>query len=291
MQEPSWDAIRCFTVIADKGSFTDASGSLGLSVATLGRRIDSLEAAVGFKLLRRGPSGTSLTDQGRSILNLAKSGALHLDQISRAARAINLGLTQTPVRISSTESMIADVLAPNLPKLYQAVPGISVELETSNEPANLNAGNTDIAVRLARPRADTLITRQLQTIELGLYTSHAYLNGRDPAALQLGNEYLLWYDSAFGEIPENIWLKDAGLEQMVRLRAGSVRALTHAATNGLGIAPLPAFLANAAKLVRIPSAPLPDRKPFLVFHRDTRNNKIMKRVRQWIIECCEATFQ
>jgi DNA-binding transcriptional LysR family regulator len=64
MREPSWDAIRCFVAVSQCQSLSGAALQLDMSVATLGRRIDSLEADLGLKLLRRGPTGVQLTEQG-----------------------------------------------------------------------------------------------------------------------------------------------------------------------------------------------------------------------------------
>ena len=290
MSEPSWDAIRCFVAVANCGSLSEACTELNLSNATLGRRIDSLESALGLKLLRRGPTGAQLTEQGAAILKLAEPGARQLAQVIRAARALQSGPQVPPIRISATEPIIADVLAPRLARLLEHAPDTRIELEVSNALADLNAGTSDMAIRMLKPTDDSLVARRLSPIRLGLFCSPDYLAGRDPAQLQLAEERLLWLDRHYGDIAENIWLRSSGLETAVLMRSSSIRSLHNAAACGSGIAPLPVHSALAAKLVEIPGLALPARQPWLVFHRDTRSVKRLQVVRDWVSDCCVSAF-
>jgi DNA-binding transcriptional LysR family regulator len=261
-----------------------------MSVATLGRRIDSLEADLGLKLLRRGPTGVQLTEQGSAILKLADPGARQLAQVVRAARSLQAGPELPPIRISATEPLIADVLAPRLAALLAQAPDARIELEVSNALADLNSGASDLAIRMSNPADETLVARRLPTIRLGLFCSNSYLAGRNPEQLRLQDERLLWLDSQYGDIPENLWLKASGLESAVLMRSSSIRSLHNAAVSGSGIAPLPVYSAVAANLVEIPGPALPARQPWLVFHRDTRSIKRLQVVRDWVFECCVSTF-
>jgi DNA-binding transcriptional LysR family regulator len=158
-------------------------------------------------------------------------------------------------------------------------------LEVSNDIANLNAGRTDVAIRMVRPAEETLIARRLPVIRLGLFASPDYLKGRDLDRLVLSDEHLVWLDRQYGEIAENTWLKAQGLEASIRLSSSSVRALLNAAVEGVGIAPLPAFAARKAGLIEVPHRAMPERQPWLVFHRDTKTNPRLQLVRDWIVTC------
>lgn len=290
LAEPNWEAIKGFVAVARRGSLTEASAELGVSIATLGRRIDGLESELGLKLLRRGPTGTQVTDAGRAVLEHADKGARHMAQIVRVARALVSGPLETPVRISSTEPVISDVLAPRVGSVLERSPGLRLELEVSTDITNLNAGEADIAIRLANPRTETLIARRLPVVRLGLFCSKAYLAGRAPSCLRLSDEHLLWLDARYGDIPENRWIRERGLEPALVLRSSSIRALHRAAEAGAGIAPLPHYSAAPAGLVEVPTSGLPARQPWLVFHRDTRTNARMRCVRDWVSACCRAAF-
>lgn len=280
-----WEAIRCFVAVARRGSLSEAAEELGMSIPTISRRIDSLEAQLGLKLLMRGPRGASLTEAGQAILQVAEPGARHLSQVARRARALQEGPNLPAVRISATEGVVADILAPRLASLRALDPAIAIDLEVSNDIADLNAGRTDVAIRMVRPVEDTLIARRLPPIRLGLFASPAYLGGKDLDRLVLQEEHLLWLDRSYGEIAENVWLKAQGLEPIIRFSTSSVRALLTAASQGVGIAPLPAYTALAAGLIEVPHRPMPDRQPWLVFHRDTKTNARLQMVRDWIVAC------
>jgi DNA-binding transcriptional LysR family regulator len=103
--------------------------------------------------------------------------------------------------------------------------------------------------------------------------------------LVLQDEHLLWLDRQYGAIAENLWLKAQGLDATIRFCSSSVRSLLNAAVAGVGIAPLPAFAARQAGLIEIPLRILPDRQPWLVFHRDTKTNARLQLVREWIVTC------
>lgn len=284
----NWEYLRCFAAVGDKGNLTAAARELNVSTATLGRRIDALELALGLRVLRRTPSGASLTEDGKAILALVRPGGEYLDQISRLAHTLRETSQSPPVRISSTEPVIADVLTPALPMFFAEHPDVRLELETSLEVSNLNIGESDIAVRMFQPKSETLIARKLPNIPLGLYCSDGYLAGRDPNDLLLPRERLVWYDKAYGDIAENVWIREQGLSEQICLRSGSVRALQKAAEAGVGIAPVPTFLAAKTDLVPVPSATLPVRQTWIVFHRDTRHSAHQKRIRRWIRSAFQA---
>lgn len=278
-----WDNVQSFVIVARLGSLTAAAAEMRLSVATLGRRIDALEQSLGIMLLRRGPAGTRLTEQGKALLGLAEAGAHHLDQLGRAAKAMQAGNAIVPVRISSTEPILTDILAPKTAQFVQRHPHIQLQLSASNEAVNLNVGDADIAIRLAAPSSDTLVARKLPAIALGLYCSPGYLAERSTDRVDLADEALLAYDNLYGDIPENRWITAYGLEHRVVMRSGSVRTLLRAAQHDAGIALLPEFLARRAGLVPIPLALGIKRQPWLVFHRDTRRAVHMQTVRRWIV--------
>ncbi|MCA3696959.1 LysR family transcriptional regulator [Aquidulcibacter sp.] len=284
-QALDWEAIRCFVAVARRGSLSEAADELGMSIPTISRRIDGLETQLALKLLQRGPRGARLTEAGHAILQVAEPGARQLSQIARRARALQEGPNLPAVRISATESVIADVLAPRLDCLRAQDPSISIDLEVSNDIANLNAGRTDVAIRMVRPAEETLMARRLPVIRLGLFASPDYLKGKDLDRLVLSDEHLVWLDRQYGEIAENIWLKAQGLEASIRFSSSSVRALLNAAVAGVGIAPLPAYAARKAGLMEVPHRAMPERQPWLVFHRDTKTNPRLQLVRDWIVTC------
>ncbi|QTD57169.1 LysR family transcriptional regulator [Parasphingorhabdus cellanae] len=285
-----WDTVRCFIEVAEKRSLMAAANTLGMSNATLGRKIDALEVATGLQLILRGPGGVALTDQGKEVLALAKAGGDHLFQMERLAFSLKSDRRALPIRISTTETMVSAVLAPHLSLLWDKHPGLVVDLIMSTELADLNRREADIAVRLARPKSEGLITRKLPEITAGLYASTGYLNGRDPGSLDLRHEKLAGLDDQFGDIPESVWIRQHELQQALSVQSSSIYALMEVAKSGAAIAMVPDFLAQRHGLFRVSAPPIPVRKPWIVFHRDNRRNREIRAVRDWIVACCQNSF-
>lgn len=135
----------------------------------------------------------------------------------------------------------------------------------------------------------SLLARRLAPIRLGLFGSAGYFNGRSAEKIKPADETLIWLDASYGDIAENIWLKQNGLDGQVRYRSTSVRSLLTACSAGLGAAPLPVFTARDSGLIEIPSHGFPTRQPWLVIHNDTRPSQRLSAVRQWVVETFRKT--
>ncbi|MEM0955154.1 MAG: LysR family transcriptional regulator [Pseudomonadota bacterium] len=286
----NWDDIRIFLAAAESGSLSAAASRLGLSVATVGRRLDAIERTLEVKLLHRSSAGATLTAEGNRILAMANDAATSIFELERAAAALKESASLEPVSLSCTETIAADILAPALPALAQRYPELQLALEVANENVSLARRKADLTIRLARPTEENLVVRRLPTISLSLYASKSYLNGRPLGSISLEQEALIGYSLSYRDLPESQWLAERNLSSQIRMRSTSVRALLNAAVAGYGIAVLPDHLANQAGLVQLETRGLPPRQPYLVFHRDMRNVARVKAVRQWVIDTFESTL-
>jgi DNA-binding transcriptional LysR family regulator len=281
-----WDDLRCFIAVADAGTLSAAARRVGLSVATIGRRLDALEAALGLRLADRSPEGAALTGSGHRVLALAQAGADQLVQIERVAAALRRGEWSDPVRITATEPIVSEILAPALPALWRSDPRIRIELQSSTEVARLASREADIAIRLFEPKGDSLFIRKLPVLSMSVYASRLYLGGRAADEVDLGRERLLSFNDSYGRIPETTWIETLGLEGRVAFKTSSTRALLKAVSAGAGLALLPDLFARRVPgLVPIPMAKaLPSRTPWLVVHRDLRRARHLRPVRAWIVQ-------
>lgn len=64
--------LKTFVEVASKGSFSKASETLFISPTAIMKQINSLENELGLKLIKRSPTGISLTRAGESIYDDAK---------------------------------------------------------------------------------------------------------------------------------------------------------------------------------------------------------------------------
>ncbi len=287
----NWDEVRIFLAVMESRSLSAAALELGMSVATVGRRLESLEASLGLRLLHRSSSGTEPTVEGARLYAAASGAAAGLQQLERLAASLRERADIEPVSVSCTETIAADILAPALPVLEQSHPGLQLDIEVANETVSLARRQADLSIRLARPTEENLVTRKLPAIALGLYASSEYLAGRPPRSLALQQESLLGYSLSYRDLPESRWFTERGLDARIRLRSSSVRTLLNAARAGYGIALLPHYLGSQTGLLQIPARGIPPRQPYLVFHRDMRNVKRIKAVRQWVFDALETALR
>ena len=73
MKEIGWDDLQVFYHVADSGGLSGAGRALGLSAATVGRRMLSLEQATGQALFERSQAGYALTGAGRALFQKVRA--------------------------------------------------------------------------------------------------------------------------------------------------------------------------------------------------------------------------
>lgn len=276
--------------IRDAGTLSAAAKARGVAVSTVSRRIETLEAMLGVQLVDRRTDGVRLTQNGLAIAEAAEPLAEHLLRVRRLAASLSKGAITVPVRISATEFVISDVLAPALNRLWESGADFPVHLQSQADVVSLAGRDADLAIRMVRPEGASLYARRLADIRLGFFAAPDYLAGRSPAEIDLQSEKLLIYDESYGRLPELDWIARQGLSDAVVMRTGSTRGLLTAAQSGAGIALLPsAFAARSGALISIPlPAGLPTRQPWLIVHRDLRQLPAVRIVQKWIVSAFAA---
>lgn len=276
--------------IRDAGTLSAAAKARGVAVSTVSRRIETLETTLGLQLVDRRTDGARLTQSGLAVAEAAEPLAEQLLRVRRLVDSLRKGVPSTPVRVSATEFVISDVLAPALNRLWEMGADFPVHLQSQADVVSLAGRDADLAVRMIRPEGASLYARRLADIRLGLFAAPAYLAGRSPAALHLPSEKLLAYDDSYGRLPELDWLARQGLAAAVVMRTASTRGLLTAAEAGGGIALLPsAFASRSRSLISIPlPSPLPTRQPWLIVHRDLRRLPTVRIVQRWIVSAFAA---
>ena len=274
--------------VAHAGSLSGAAKRRGVAVSTIARRIDALEAHLRLRLLDRRSDGVRLTAEGARIAELAEPLAEQIARVARAAEGLRAGTLATPVRVTATEFVVSDILAPALPRLWAAGPNFPVHLQSQADVVSLAARDADVAVRMSRPEGASLIVRKLGDLSMGWYAAPSLLAGRDPGSVDLSRERLLAYDDSYGRLPELDWIQTQGLAGALVMRTGSTRALLTAARAGGGVALLPCLFGDrdAGLVCVVKPSSLPSRTPWLIVHRDLRRLPNIRIVSRWIV----ATF-
>jgi DNA-binding transcriptional LysR family regulator len=209
--------------IRDAGTLSAAAKARGVAVSTVSRRIETLETALGLQLVDRRTGGVRLTRDGLAVAEAAAPIAEQMRRVERMAESLRQGGKTVPVRISATEFVISDVLAPALDRLWAMGAEFPVHLHSQADVVSLAGRDADLAIRMVRPEGASLYARKLADLRLGLFASAGYLAGREPAEINLQDERLLVYDNSYGRLPELDWVVRHGLTDAVAMRTGSTR--------------------------------------------------------------------
>jgi DNA-binding transcriptional LysR family regulator len=169
--------------IGDAGTLSMAAKKRGVAISTVSRRIEALEAALGLQLVDRRADGVRLTARGQAIATAAEPLAEQLLRVRRVAESLRGGELQVPVRISATEVVISEVLAPALHRLWAVGADFPVHFQSQGDVVSLAGRDADLAVRMVRPDGASLYARKLAELRLGFFASEAYLGGRDPLTI------------------------------------------------------------------------------------------------------------
>jgi DNA-binding transcriptional LysR family regulator len=272
-----WDDLRYFLAVHRHGTLARAATVLGINATTVGRRLAALEERIESRLFDRTPDGYALTPTGRDLLSRAESIEAETFAIEREL----LGADQRPsgtVRVTATEMLATRFVIPHLTAFRERHPGITLALECTNRRVSLMRFEADIALRLARPREDNVVSRRLSSIPLALYASPGYLDrARTPENAEVGldgHEVILFADSRAFAV-ENDWFRPRIAGAHVALRSDSVSSIYAATVAGVGIALLPVAVADRdPALRRIPTATSPEpRQIWQAVHADLQKSK------------------
>ena len=277
-----WQDMRTFAVLAESGSLAATARALGISHATVGRRVAALESVLGVRLVDRLPRHTPLTETGVIIAALAGDMLATAERIERRARDTSATLTGM-VTISAPPVLASDVIAPALATLRTRHPGLSITLLAQASVASLDRGEADIAVRLVPPDQPRHIVRTLGAVSFGLYAAAAV------AASPPETWCFVAYDAALAHIPHHRWLETLAGNRPIVFRSSDVHAQVAAVRQGIGVAALPRFVANAdPALVEIACEPIPSRTIWLVIHADVRRAPAVRAAADHLIATFEA---
>lgn len=275
-----WEGLRIFAVFVEAGSFSGAARLLGLTHATVSRRLQALEAQFGGALYVRRGDEVELSPLGQTVLDTAQEMQ---EQSARLER--NLAARETRVhgvvRVATTEAMGAMFLAPRLSRLFEQWPGLTIEFATNNHAVSLARRDADIAIRFARPEAGDLIAKRLGDIPYFVAGTEALLAGAGEADT---SSAFITYDDGVPEIPETRWTDRHIARERVRFRSNSLTAQWMAAQAGIGLALLPEYLVRN-NLRAANDTPALYREAWMVFHRDVRNVARLRAVMGWLEEC------
>ena len=283
-----WDDLRFFLAVARDGSLSAAAKNLQVAQSTVGRRLASLEASLGVRLLNRTPEGYVPTLAGQEVRQQAERLEVEALSLERRVGGRDVRLAG-PVRVTCSETMASRILAPCFATLHRQHPDILVELIPDQRVVSLSMREADISVRLARPDQHDLVVRRVGRLAFGLYASPVYLQQHDGVDFKAGcpGQHLI---SQLGDIEDTAqtqWLSALAPRACVVMQTSSHEAAVTAAVHGGGLACLGRFRADhETGLIRLTTpVPVPSAEIWLVVHRDNRHTPRIRVALTHITEC------
>ena len=252
--EGLWTHLHWLVVLAEQGSFTRAAIRLGVSKAAMSQRIAELERAAGVPLAHRTTRSVRLTEAGQHLVDGTRD---HYEDIARRFATVRdqAGAARGVVRVTAPVAFARQQLTRKLPTFLAENPEVRIQLDLSDRIVSLATEGFDLAIRHSSDAPDTHIATKLCESLSVVVAAQTYLDkhGVPSSPNELSEHHCLYYPRLGGEATwtferhgrrsgaEQISLKVSG-----PFSANNSEALRDAALEGLGIALLPDFSAQAA---------------------------------------------
>ena len=282
-----WTLVRSFLAALEHGSLLGAARALRSSQPTIGRHIAELESQLGVALFERGGRGLKplamaikLADSARAM----EAGAL---QLQRSVSSADDAVSGT-VRITASQTVACVLLPPIIARLQQKLPGIQIELVSSNQVSNLLRREADIAIRMVPPAQSSLVAKRIGKVTLGAYAHRNYLQRAGTPRLppELLAHTLIGSDKNDDIIRGFTKLGYPVCKEQFALRTDDLMAHWHAVQSGVGIGFIADYLArlDANLLPLLPMLKIPALPVWLAVHREIRTSKRIRAVYDFVGE-------
>lgn len=166
--------MQAFAAVVDAGSFVRAAEALQVSKTAVSRLVGDLETRLGVRLLHRTTRRLSLTVEGevfhaRCKELLADVEEAEAEVTARADEAVGLLRLNVPVSFGLLQ------LAPLWPAFLRQHAKVTLDVTLADRIVDLVEEGYDLAVRIARLPASSLVSRRLGSTRLVLCASPEYL--------------------------------------------------------------------------------------------------------------------
>lgn len=267
----AWNDFKLVLAIATAGSLSGAARALGVSHATVFRRLGDIEQRLGVTLFDRSRTGYRPTLAGEELAGTAKV----MDEAALAAERKVAGRDLEPsgeIWTTTTDSLLMGLLAPLFTEFRDKYPGILLDVAVSNQLFNLTRREADVAIRPSNRPPENLICRPLTTIGQAVYAHRSF--GLKPGEAIDSYSGQPWIgagprlqDSALDQ-----WMDRNALKASCIYRVDTLVSILSAVRSGMGLAVLPCYLADGnADIIQL-TDPIPELEYGLWFlmHPDLR---------------------
>lgn len=207
--------------------------------STVSRRIAALEQSRNATLFVRSRDGLRHTKMAEALL----PHAMRVEAEMLSALAVGLDEADTGVvRLATTEALGTMLLQSGLCALAAKHPGVCIDLVTGNRVVDLSRNEVDLALRLVRPREESLSVRKVGELSFALHGAPQYLaqRGTPRHALELVGHDLVGISGEIAATPAAQWITNVAGARVV-MSTNSIPAVGMAVAAGVGLGVLPVY--------------------------------------------------
>lgn len=237
----NWDNLRFFLAVVEKGSIAEAAGLLSVNHSTVVRRIAQLEKDLSLKLFHRLATGYQLTAEGEMVANQAQALERNMLELQQKSLEQELGVSGA-LRIAALDNQLVDIASPcaDFAKQY---PAVQLDIQLSSDTVNLNQLEADVAIRLSNSPDELLVGREVGKVKFRPYIARQLLSSLGEGPFE-HYPWISWSESN-GGMQFDRWLRSKSTDARVVASTNSESAALALVHTGVGVAYLPALIADA----------------------------------------------
>ena len=236
------DALRLFTRLAERGSFSAAAKDLKIKQSTASKWVAELEAGLGLSLVERTTRSLHLTEAGSRFLSRAREIVAAFDDMTAELRERS-SEPRGSVRVSLPVVFGRLFVVPAVDSFLGRHPQVRAELVLNDRYVNLVDEGFDLAIRVGVPTDTSARGRKLAESRRVLVGAPSYLASRGHPRVP-NHECLVQGDQSAGVIRR--FGKASGAEKPVQVRgrfaANNSEVVLQMARRGHGLALLADWL-------------------------------------------------
>ncbi|MDX3809708.1 LysR family transcriptional regulator [Bosea thiooxidans] len=280
----AWDDFRLVKAISDHGGLTGAAAALSVNHSTVFRRLGQIEEMVGMPLFERRKTGYVATVAGAEMAALA--GRMEEDVTAFSRRLAGRDVTPSgEIRVTTTDTLHLHLLLPIFAGFREAHPSIRLDVVIGNQALNLSKRDADVAIRASDMPGETLVGRRIATLAWAIYgraDEALTAEKADPATLYQRDWVAL--GDQLSHVKAARFVREHVAPERIALKSSAVLGITEAVELGLGIGPLPCFIADLRPGLMRMMPPNPDFATglWVLTHPDIRH---VPRVRAFMDYC------
>jgi DNA-binding transcriptional LysR family regulator len=244
-----FDAMRVFTRVVDRGSFTLAAGDLGLPRSTATDAIKQLEARLGVRLLQRTTRHVSPTLDGEAYYRRCLAILADIEDAEGAFAGIKpRGL----LRVDVHGTLARHFVLPSLPSFLTEYPDIEFYMSEGDRLVDLVREGIDCVLRVGVQQDSGMIARRVVMLDELTLAAPAYIerHGTPTRLNELDGHHMVGFrSSATGGLLPLEFVVDGLVREIALPTKVSVNAADSylsAAMLGLGLIQIPRYHAEYA---------------------------------------------